>query len=281
MTRDDFPLKQKILELIYNAPRKISPIALEKQLHEKFFLNRREVKAVIKDLVSAEFLGYSYEFGSTYFERPLDKPTRISPKIILASPQRSYTPEPGEISIKILRGASFGSGAHATTRLCLNGIEIALSNPEKRVGPKGCLDIGTGSGILVIAAVMLGLQHGIGIDIDPNALAEAEFNASLNDLGHCIRIDNISLPILTDRYFLITANLRYPTLTGIAAEIARLSERKGMVVLSGFRPNEEKDIEDVYRRAGFEVIHRMTEIDWGCLILKNQAAETEFPFRPV
>ena len=270
MIKDLSSIKQQALDIVFNASGKVTPASLEKILHEKFSLNKKERKNLIKDLIASEEITYTYQFGNTFLERSFEKPARISSKIILSPPRRSYKPNPHEIIIKIAGGGSFGSGAHPTTRLSLRAMEHVLTRFAITNGASArCLDVGTGSGVLVIAAVKLGLSSGLGLDIDPMAIAEAMQNVKLNNLHQSIRVEEKPIEMIDEKYFLITANLRYPTLAMLAENFHRLSAVDGFLVLSGFRPGEQADIRAIYEKTGFEVIHSDAENGWACMGLKK------------
>ena len=264
-------IKEQALGLVRNSPQKITPAKLEKILCTTFSLNKQESKQLIKDLVACEELVYTYQFGNTYLERSFEKPIRISSRIILSPPNRSCYPEANDIVITIAGGGAFGSGAHPTTRLCLRAMDQVLTHfPANELNPSACLDIGTGSGVLVIAAVKLGIKTGIGLDIDAMALAEARRNVYLNRLGQQIRIEETPLEQITGPFCLITANLRYPTLSRLANSLYKLLSKNGHMVLSGFRPHEKMDLGNTYAAAGFEKVKEETENEWAGMILKKQ-----------
>ena len=265
-------IREETLKIVSLSVRKVTPTGLEKIICDKFALEKSSAKQIVRNLVDTEELVYTNLFGRSFLERSFNRPVKISPRIILCPPHRCTTAEPGEVIVKIMPGASFGSGEHATTRLCLKAMDHALENAGSPVGSCNtlCLDIGTGSGVQVIAAMGLGLGKGIGIDLDPNALSEAKQNVLLNDMSSKIMIENIPVSSLTDSFYLIIANLRYPTLVELSPQISRLSEKNGLVVLSGFRPNESDWISACYEKAGFEITEHGEENNWASVVLKNK-----------
>ena len=139
---------------------------------------------MVRDLVSDGELVYTYEFGSTFLEPSFNKPSRVSTHVVLKPPGYHYQPESEDIVIQIKPGAAFGDGRHPTSRLAVRGIEYVLKGlkVDTTSGQSSGLDIGTGSGILVLTAVRMGIQRGLGIDIDPAARSEAKENVALNQL---------------------------------------------------------------------------------------------------
>ena len=110
--------------------------------------------------------------------------------IVLIATTPAAGVDPGDIVVNIKAGAAFGTGCHPTTRLALTGLEKVCKNNLIPIGTENCrvLDIGTGSGVLSIAALKMGLDQGIGLDIDPCARAEAAENAVLNGLSKRLEI---------------------------------------------------------------------------------------------
>jgi ribosomal protein L11 methyltransferase len=132
-----------------------------------------------------------------------------------------------------------------------------------------CLDIGTGSGVLAIAAVSLGLQSAVGVDIDAVACHEARNNVALNGYDREIQIADVSLDKLPDHSFdLIMANLRPPTLVMLVSQIVRLSASKAFIVLTGFRRDEDSRLLRKIVSAGFSVIWQGEEAGWAAKLLR-------------
>jgi ribosomal protein L11 methyltransferase len=177
------------------------------------------------------------------------------------------------VAIRIMPGASFGAGRHPTTRLALRGIEFALTRCEKAsIGPGTCvLDIGTGTGVLAMAAVLLGIETGIGIDHDPCAAAEAKANVRLNGLDARITVSDIAVGCISGSFALIAANLRLPTLLRLAPSVAAWTPPGAAVVISGIRLEEEEALLSVYAKPSFESMWRGEEDEWAGAALVRRA----------
>lgn len=166
------------LHTVVDSPVRITPSALEKALIEIYGLNKEQIKSVIRDLIAAGELTYTYEYGSTFLERSFAKPVRISKHMVLQPPGHHHRSNPNDVIVKIKPGASFGAGNHPSTRLAIRGIEFVLlvgCAVDKRCNTS-VLDIGTGSGVLLITAVLCGMKTGVGIDVDACARVEAAKN---------------------------------------------------------------------------------------------------------
>lgn len=261
-------IRQKVFETVSESKEKLTYGELEKRLSQKFAVHKKALKTAINDLVADRQLIYTYNLGCSFLEQSFNKPTRISKRVVLKPPGMSYTPESGDVVIDIAQGASFGSGEHPTTRLAVRGIEAALSgkNLFSKTNPTRALDIGTGSGILAIAAVSLGVKKALGIDIDPCSRSEAKKNISLNNMEDQIRVLDRNIENINEKFFLITANLRYPTLTRLCSHISKITEKPGMVVVSGIKTDEVTDILNSYTRKGFRCTWKAVEKDWVGLV---------------
>jgi len=264
MSKDIRTALQAAIEIIADSHVKITPLILKKFLSQTFRLNRQEIKTVIQNMVASREVTYTYEYGATFLEISFNKPMRISGRITLTPPEYAFRPQPGEVVVKIRPGASFGAGQHPTTRLALRGLDFALQNKRNLLQEKNgsLLDIGVGSGVLAIAGVKLGIKKALGIDIDPCARFEARANVSLNRLEDAIKISNPALESITKRYFLITANLRYPTLMRLCSKLSGITSHNGFIVLSGVKTDEFDKLLKTYQNQGFVCIWRENNKNW-------------------
>jgi len=260
---------KQLLQLVAGSTVRVTPPALEKTLIETHGLTRKQVKAVIRDLVSDGEIVYTYEFGSTFLELSFNKPVRVSTHVVLKPPGHHYQPDSADVVIQIKSGAAFGDGRHPTSRLAIRGIEHALKDfkPGKAENQTSVLDIGTGSGVLVITAVRMGIHKGLGIDIDPSARSEAKENVLINRLGDRIEISDQYLEAIDGCFDLVTANLRYPTLKIICSCLRKITSPNGFLVLSGIRSHELPGLIKAYAGKNFEVLWKDLELDWAGMVL--------------
>ncbi|MEA1947597.1 MAG: 50S ribosomal protein L11 methyltransferase [Thermodesulfobacteriota bacterium] len=264
MLTDIQTIRRKVFETVSESKKKLTYGELKKRLSQKFAVPKKVLKTAINDLVADRQLVYTYNFGCSFLEKSFNKPTRISKRVILKPPGMRYTPESDEVVIVIPQGASFGSGEHPTTRLAVRGIEAALSgkNCFVKTNHTRALDIGTGSGILAIAAVSLGVKKALGIDIDPCSRSEAGKNIILNNMEDQIRILDRNIENINEIFSLIIANLRYPTIKRLCSHISKITEKQGMVVVSGIKTDEVTDILNTFTQKGFSCTWKEFEKDW-------------------
>ena len=259
------------IDIVTASPVKLTPLSVEKSLHKKLGLGKKQIKTAIRDLIVKGELIYSYEYGATYLERSFNRPVRISTRVVLSPHDRRYDREPEDVVVYITPGVSFGDGRHPTTRLSVRGVDYAIKalRPDYGKGPSTVLDIGTGTGILLIAAVLLEIRKGLGIDIDPCAIDEATRNVSANELDSRIVIADRLLEDTDGKFDVIIANLRLPTLKKLYPKIVELSMAYGMVVLSGIRTHESDELLDHFSDRYFDTVWSATELDWTAMVLKR------------
>jgi ribosomal protein L11 methyltransferase len=270
---DKKAIKKELLDIIENSRRKVTQGELEKTLSQKCSLEKKEIRLLIRGLVTENFLAYTNHYGRTFIEKSFNKPVRISKHVILKPPGFYYKPKADDVVIEIGQGVSFGNGRHPTTRLAIRGIEYALNetNSLKAKDKTSVLDIGTGSGVLGITALLLGIKNAFGVDIEPCSIKEAMDNAKINKLEDKFVIKNMSLEDLKTQFTLITANLRYPTLMNMYHRLVKMTEPGGAVVLSGIKSDEAISVVDLYTEKYFECKWEEFEKGWAGLVFSKSS----------
>ncbi len=170
--------------------------------------------------------------------RQFFKPDQITPNLFIFP---AWDSVPEDIKTRVIRidpGPAFGTGQHATTRLCLQAMENIPS-----ISSKSMLDIGTGSGILSVYGALLKVKRILGIDIDPEALNWARRNIELNGLTGKIELSEKPVQELGETFHLIVANLTRDTILELLSHINRLLEKRGYLILSGILTDQEEDID--------------------------------------
>jgi ribosomal protein L11 methyltransferase len=266
--------KRLILKAL--AGRRMPLPDLLKSLPPGARLTRSDAKRAVRELIAAGDLTYSFEQGRSCLELSFDRPVRVSERIILTPPAQAVCADRADAVVAIAPGAAFGTGSHATTRLALRGIDFALSHvlAGRSLGGARALDIGTGSGVLVIAAVKLGIGRGEGTDLDPCAVSEARRNARLNGLDGQVSISDRPVETRRRPFALISANLRTPTLLRLAPLLGNLAEAGGAAVLSGIRPDERGEVLAACAKAAFECVRVEEEHGWTAGVLRKLSSES-------
>jgi ribosomal protein L11 methyltransferase len=272
MTAFKETIRRQILRTIEDSANKMTSRDLEKKTLQQIAAGRRDFQAALKALIDEGELAYTYLYGCTFIEKSFNRPVRVGSRIILTPPDRHPVLEASDIPVILRPGASFGCGQHPTTRLAIMGIEYALKRLRTCDGiPTTLLDIGTGSGVLAISALKLGMDRAVGTDMDPCAIAETGENARINGLSQRFTILDTPAEEISGQFQLIAANLRYPTLARLCPYIASHIHANGAAVLSGIREEEAEDIKWIYAGLKLECRWEATEDRWAGLVLSARS----------
>jgi ribosomal protein L11 methyltransferase len=174
----------------------------------------------------------------------------------------AQSPVPG--ALQMIDGAAFGTGLHPTTALCLEAVDAEVGTAP----PARALDVGTGSGILALAALSLGVPRVVGLDIDSDALGVAAANARLNGLSARLSLVCGDVEAVAGRWPLVLANVLAAPLMEMAPALTRRVARSGRLVLSGIPVSVADDVERVYRRLGMRPLRRESRAGWSALHLQ-------------
>jgi ribosomal protein L11 methyltransferase len=185
------------------------------------------------------------------------KPMRIGARVWVHPPWDVPVDEPGLVRIAIDPGMAFGTGSHPTTALCLERLdELLLQRPGADV-----LDVGTGSGILAIGAVLLGAGRVCGTENDPIALEAARRGAELNGLPPG-RIEYVLAEAPRGTFDIVVANILLNTLVELSADVAGCVAPSGRLVLSGLLAEQGDEAEAAYRAQGLRAVGRKQREEW-------------------
>jgi ribosomal protein L11 methyltransferase len=197
------------------------------------------------------------------------QPVRAGRFIVHGAHDRARV-KPNDIAIEVEAALAFGTGHHGTTRGCL----LALDALAKRRRPVRVLDLGTGSGVLAIAAAKLLRTRVTASDIDRVAVDAARANARLNRVGAAITVAraagaNARAITTAKPYGLIFANILLGPLLRLAVPLSRLAGPRARMVLSGLLPGHANAVLAIYRAYGFVLERRIPLDGWVTLVLKN------------
>ncbi len=204
---------------------------------------------------------------------------RVGQRTVIVPAWEEYTPAPAEVVIRLEPGQAFGTGLHPTTRLCLAALERHLTPGD------AVLDVGTGSGVLSIAAAKLGARSVLALDADPLAVAAATENIARNGVAETVTVRRGSLPggeavphhflrdgplelLETGRFDLILVNILAPVIRGMAPALAARLGPAGRLIAAGLIESQEAEIVGALQAQGLRVIERDQEEDWVALIAK-------------
>jgi len=267
-------LEPIILETIRTSPTRLAPRDLVRRVAAAQGLDNESVRRALRKLVADNRLAYIQVLGHTFVDTSYRQAVDAGDGIILAPPDVTCRPAHGQVVIRIAPGASFGMGDHPTTRIALRLTARAVSRfRDKRINPFYALDIGTGTGVLAIAACLMGAASATGIDTDACARVEAAENARLNGVGSRMHISNADLASIAvadpNRFSLILANLRYPTLAALCEMIPRISTPGAALVFSGFRDHELAGLLESYPPDRYRHVETLSENQWCGITLER------------
>jgi ribosomal protein L11 methyltransferase len=192
---------------------------------------------------------------------------RIGRRIVIRPTWRRHRRRPDDVVIAMDPGMAFGTGLHPTTRLCLAGIERwaddgLIARGGARDGTARLLDVGCGSGILAVAAGLLGAGEVVGVDTDPIAVEATLANGRRNRVARRLRAHQGSLPSGAGPFDLVAANLIASVLVALASDLARELVPGGRLLASGIFVDREVDVRAAFADVGLRTLRREAEGDW-------------------
>ena len=217
------------------------------------------------------------DFTTSYVEdsdwennwREYYKPIEVGEKLVVV-PEWEEAPQDGRLPLRLDPGLIFGTGSHATTRMCLAALEN-FSKPGVRV-----LDFGCGSGILGIGALILGCDSCLGVDIDPKAPDVVMSNAALNGIGADkmtawagdIIADSSLRARIGGGYQLVLANIVADVIIPLSAVVRQFMAPGAVFICSGIIEHRWPETEAALISNGFEILDHKSEEEWHCFVCR-------------
>lgn len=197
------------------------------------------------------------------------KPIEVGEKLVVV-PEWEEAPQDGRLPLRLDPGLIFGTGSHATTRMCLAALE-KFSKPGVRV-----LDLGCGSGILGIGALILGCDSCLGVDIDPKAPDVVMSNAALNGIGTDkmtawagdIIADSSLRACIGGGYQLVLANIVADVIIPLTAIVRQFMAPGAVFICSGIIEHRWPETEAALISNGFEILDHKSEEEWHCFVCR-------------
>ncbi len=225
----------------------------------------RQIRAAYPELTTAFVEDSDWENNWREYYKPIE----VGEKLVVV-PEWEQAPDDGRIPLRLDPGLIFGTGSHATTRLCLAALEQYCA-PEVNV-----LDLGCGSGILGIGALLLGCRRCLGVDIDPKAPDVVMSNAALNAIGPD-RMTALAGDILADAglrarigggWHLVLANIVADVIIALSAQVRQFMAPGAVFICSGIIENRWPETANALKANGFEILDHRSEEEWHCFVCR-------------
>jgi ribosomal protein L11 methyltransferase len=190
---------------------------------------------------------------------------RISERIVVKPTFKEYESKEDEIVITLDPKMSFGTGEHESTKLALRLLEKYVKGNEK------VLDVGSGTGVLSIAAIKMGAANAVAVDNDSWCYHNCVENCTLNDVAERIKVVEGEIDIIPeDDFDLVLANIQKNILLFISEKIKAKLKKNGIVVLSGLLLKDETEIISHYQSIGFKFIEKKVMGEWVAIVFEKE-----------
>ena len=232
--------------------------------------NIDEAVSFLKERLSASGIAYTLDLSNVKEDdwlnnwRKFFKPMPVGEKLLINPSWFTDTDPDGRAVLNIDPGLAFGTGKHETTRLCMEALERYVTGGEK------VLDIGCGSGILGIAAVLLGAESAFGVDIDEMAVRTANENAEVNKVAdRFTAIAGDLVDKVDGKYDIVVANIVADAIISLSAHVSAFMKDDAVYIVSGIIDTRANDVINAVKDI-FEIVEENTLGGWYCFVLKQK-----------
>ena len=209
-----------------------------------------------------------YEYDEDDYQNSWKKylyPEKVSEKLVVKPTWREYEPEDNELVIELDPGRAFGTGSHPTTSLCLKIMEENIK-PGNSV-----IDVGTGSGILMIAAEKLGATDIYGTDIDELAVEATKENLELNNISPetaQVYLGDLISVVKEKQFDVVVANILADVILLLLKDIFKVAKKDGLIIFSGIIEDKLPEIVKQVEEKGLEILEIKRDNEWRALLIK-------------
>lgn len=197
------------------------------------------------------------------------KPLRVGKRLLIVPTWEESAPLQDDLVIRIDPGMAFGTGGHETTRLCLELLESVMENGPLLTTPS-LLDLGTGSGILAMAASLLGAGRILALDIDPDAVDVARENLALNGLTDQVECGTEPLESLVETFDIILANILAEELVRLSPYLTDRLNPGGSLILSGILAEKESLVRSGFASQPLAYQQTLCAGEWVAMLYRNE-----------
>jgi ribosomal protein L11 methyltransferase len=192
------------------------------------------------------------------------KPMRVGKNIVIKPSWEDYDKKENDVVVELDPGMAFGTGTHETTRMCMAQLENYVDKDTE------VLDVGCGSGILAITAMLLGAKGAVGVDLDPVAAQVAAENGKMNGFEpprYVIKRGNL-VDEIEGLYDVAVANIIADVIILLCNDVKKFIKENGVFICSGIILEREEDVKNALENAGYEIINTVHEGEWACIVSK-------------
>ena len=262
----DYYKNEKDFLMVDHAVSAYFPVNIYAERRKQAILKRfEETFAEREDIVyTIDF----YDFEEEDYQNSWKKyfyTQKISERFVVKPTWREYEPQEDELVIEIDPGRAFGTGTHPTTSLCIKLMEENIKEGNT------VIDVGTGSGILMVAAEKLGAGKIVGTDIDPMAVEVAEENLLLNkvDMEKAKAYAGDLVTVVKDEKFdVVVANILADVLLILLKDISRVVKKDGLVIFSGIIEDKLEEMKREIENVGLEILEIKADKEWRAILMK-------------
>ena len=262
----DFYKNEKDFLMVDHAVSAYFPLNIYAEKRKKVILERfEEVFSDREDIVyTIDFYEYDEEDYQNSWKKYLFT-EKVSERFVVKPTWREYEPKDDELIIELDPGRAFGTGSHPTTSLCLKLMEKNIKEGDS------VIDVGTGSGILMIAADRLGASEVYGTDIDELAVESAKENLELNGISEDrakVYLGNLVSVVNGKKFDVVVANILADVLLILLNDISKVVKKDGLVIFSGIIDEKCELLKREVEALGMEILEVKADKEWRAMLIK-------------
>lgn len=262
----DFYKNEKDFLMVDHAVSAYFPLNIYAEKRKKVILERfEEVFVDREDIVyTIDFYEYDEEDYQNSWKKYLFT-EKVSERFVVKPTWREYEPKEDELIIELDPGRAFGTGSHPTTSLCLKLMEENIKEGDS------VIDVGTGSGILMIAADRLGASEVYGTDIDELAVESAKENLELNGISEDrakVYLGNLVSVVNGKKFDVVVANILADVLLILLNDISKVVKKDGLVIFSGIIDEKCELLKREVEALGMEILEVKADKEWRAMLIK-------------
>ena len=262
----DFYKNEKDFLMVDHAVSAYFPLNIYAEKRKKVILERfEEVFSDREDIVyTIDFYEYDEEDYQNSWKKYLFT-EKVSERFVVKPTWRKYEPKEDELIIELDPGRAFGTGSHPTTSLCLKLMEENIKEGDS------VIDVGTGSGILMIAADRLGASEVYGTDIDELAVESAKENLELNGISEDrakVYLGNLVSVVNGKKFDVVVANILADVLLILLNDISKVVKKDGLVIFSGIIDEKCELLKREVEALGMEILEVKADKEWRAMLIK-------------